>query len=110
MTIDYDEERRKYVLVTIKLPADMKTVGAIAKALSSLPGCDDVRVSGTSDGAVIAIPVMPFLDEEQNFCPVCGQADNCGDCDHTPAKLTHYASCGFFKGGTCSCDEISGET
>jgi hypothetical protein len=18
------------------------------------------------------------------FCPVCGQPDNCGDCDHTP--------------------------
>ena len=26
-------------------------------------------------------------DEEQNFCPVCGQPDNCGDCDHTPIEF-----------------------
>lgn len=23
----------------------------------------------------------------QEFCPVCGQPDNYGDCDHTPVKV-----------------------
>lgn len=35
----------------------------------------------------VSFMTMTFARPEANpeLCPVCGQPDNCGDCDHTPA-------------------------
>lgn len=35
---------------------------------------------------------MRILDAvyPSEFCPVCGQPDNCGDCDHTPVPPEAY--------------------
>jgi hypothetical protein len=32
---------------------------------------------------LLARPARGFAQE---FCPTCGQPDNCGDCDHTPVR------------------------
>lgn len=32
--------------------------------------------------------------EGTELCPVCGQPDNCGDCDHTPLPMEQVAELG----------------
>lgn len=38
------------------------------------------------------VPAARALEAEKERCPVCGQPDNCGDCNHTPLSPEERAT------------------
>jgi hypothetical protein len=56
------------------------------------------------EGNEEALAELLFRDISSEMCPMCGQPDNCGDCDHTPIwSADTGASCGNACDSNCGC-------
>lgn len=57
--------------------ATEETIDAVGEAL---------RLKEENPDSVVTLLVTSTAEKGSEFCPECGQPDNCGDCDHTPIE------------------------
>ena len=63
----------------------VRASGTIIRTLSTLGSIRMHCVTTRAESAMSRSTMTEMIE----FCPVCGQPDNCGDCDHTPVPCAH---------------------